>query len=154
MNKNGKKLVTGIHFIEQFERLIAWILIIIVSTIIAVSVYRVSITVFNGLIIGHEDPLQYEFFQKTFGQIMTVLIAIEFNHTIIQIALRIQNIFQIKIVLLIAMLALSRKFIILDMTKISAEQMYGLAAIMLVLGIVFCLVTERNTEKEIRPFNG
>lgn len=151
MGINSKKINTGIHIVEQFERLVAWVLVIIVSLIVAVSVFRVTTTVINGLMIANEDPLQYDFFQKTFGQIMTVLIAIEFNHTIIQIARRIQNIFQIRTVLLIAMLALSRKFIILDLSKTSSDQMYGLAAIMLVLGVVYWLVS--NRESETSPLN-
>ncbi len=129
------------HLVEQFERLVAVILIFIISIIVAISVYRVADTAYNALVIGHEDPLSYAFFQKTFGQIMTVLIAIEFNQSIVQIVRRIENIFQIKIVLLIAMLALTRKFIILDINNISFEKMLGLAAIMLTLGIVYRLVS-------------
>lgn len=135
----------GLHLVEEFERIAAYVLIIIVSIIIAVSIYRVSITVVNALFIGKEDPLSYVFFQKTFGQIMTVLIAIEFNHTIIQIARKIENAIQIKVVLLVAMLALSRKFIILDLAKITPPQMFALAAIMLSLGVVYWIVSLHKT---------
>lgn len=137
----------AIYLIEQFERFAAFLLVIIVSLIVAVSVYRVSSTVINGLIVGEEDPLSYVFFQKTFGQIMTVLIAIEFNHTIIQIARRIENAIQIKIVLLVAMLALSRKIIILDLAKVTPPQMYALAAIMLSLGMVYWLVLDKKSNR-------
>lgn len=133
-----------ITLIEHFERLAALILVLIVSIIVAVPVYRVSSTVINGLLVGKEDPLSYEFFQKTFGQIMTVLIAIEFNHTIIQIARKIENAIQIKIVLLVAMLALSRKFIILDLAKVTPPQMLALGFIMLSLGIVYWLVSDKK----------
>lgn len=136
-----------IYLIEQFERFAALILVIIVSLIVAVSVYRVSSTVINALLVGEEDPLSYVFFQKTFGQIMTVLIAIEFNHTIIQIARRIENAIQIKIVLLVAMLALSRKFIILDLAKVTPPQMYALAAIMVSLGVVYWLVLDKKSNR-------
>lgn len=138
------KQAKAIYLIEEFERFAAFILVIIVSLIVAVSVYRVSSTVINALFVGEEDPLSYVFFQKTFGQIMTVLIAIEFNHTIIQIARRIENAIQIKIVLLVAMLALSRKFIILDLAKVTPPQMYALAAIMISLGLVYWLVLDKK----------
>jgi uncharacterized membrane protein (DUF373 family) len=73
---------------------------------------------------------------------MTLLIALEFNHTLHFVAMREQSIIQIKIVLLIALLALARKFIILKET--SAEMMLGLAAITFVLGITYWLIRERD----------
>ena len=69
---------------------------------------------------------------------------LEFNHTLHFVATREQGIIQIKIVLLIALLALARKFIILDLNKTSAEMMLGLAAITFVLGITYWLIRERD----------
>jgi hypothetical protein len=45
--------------------------------------------------------------------IMTLLIAMEFKHSIVRVALR-RDIIQVKTVVLIAVIALSRKFVILD----------------------------------------
>jgi Phosphate-starvation-inducible E family len=58
---------------------------------------------------------------------------------------------QIKIVLLIALLALTRKFIILDLNKTSAEMMLGLAAITLVLGVTYWLIRERDDQSPATP---
>jgi uncharacterized membrane protein (DUF373 family) len=57
---------------------------------------------------------------------------------------REQSIIQTKVVLLIALLALARKFIILDLHEVDAGQLLGLAAITLVLGIAYWLVRERD----------
>lgn len=46
--------------------------------------------------------------------IMTLLIAMEFKHSIVRVALRRDSIIQVKTVVLIALIALSRKFVILD----------------------------------------
>ena len=43
-----------------------------------------------------------------------------------------------------AMLALARKFIILDLEVVSAVQLYGLAAAMVALGVVYWLMRERD----------
>jgi uncharacterized membrane protein (DUF373 family) len=48
------------------------------------------------------------------------------------------------VVLLIALLALARKFIILDLHETTAEQLLGLAAITLVLGVTYWLLRERD----------
>jgi hypothetical protein len=46
--------------------------------------------------------------------IMTLLIAMEFKHSIVRVALRRDSIIQVKTVILIGLIALARKFVILD----------------------------------------
>ncbi len=46
--------------------------------------------------------------------------------------------------MLISLLALARKFIILDLNKTSAETLLGLAAITLALGVTYWLMRERE----------
>lgn len=48
-----------------------------------------------------------------FGMIMTLLIAMEFKHSIVRVALRRDSIIQVKTVILIGLIALARKFVIL-----------------------------------------
>ena len=71
---------------------------------------------------------------------MTLLIALEFKHSIIRVALRRESIVQVKTVVLISLLALSRKFIILDSKATGAETIAALALATLVLGVVYWLL--------------
>jgi uncharacterized membrane protein (DUF373 family) len=129
---------------QRFESLVAWVLTWLIILVILVALYRLSVSVVTGLVLGVLDPLDNKVFQTVFGDIMTLLIALEFNHTLHLVALREQSVIQIKIVLLVALLALARKFIILDFKETSAEMMLGLAAITLVLGITYWLIRERD----------
>jgi uncharacterized membrane protein (DUF373 family) len=129
---------------QRFESLVAWVLTGLIGLIILVALYRLSVGVIAGLVLGALNPLDHKVFQAVFGDIMTLLIALEFNHTLHLVAMREQSIIQIKIVLLIALLALTRKFIILDLKETSAEMMLGLAAITFVLGITYWLIRERD----------
>jgi uncharacterized membrane protein (DUF373 family) len=81
-------------------------------------------------------------FHAVFGEIMTLLIALQFNHTLQYVVTREQSIIPTTLVLLIALLALARKFIILDIQV--ADHMLGLAAITLVLGVSYWLIRERD----------
>ncbi|MFB6259343.1 MAG: phosphate-starvation-inducible PsiE family protein, partial [Thiohalorhabdaceae bacterium] len=73
------------------------------------------------LIIGANlDPHNHKVFHEVFSGIMTVLIAMEFKHSILRWAVREESIIQVKTVLVIAILALARKFIILDLETTSA----------------------------------
>ena len=76
---------------------------------------------------------------------MTLLIALEFNHTLQYVVSREQSIIQTQVVLLIALLALARKFIILDLHDVSPGHLLGLAAITLALGIAYWLIRDRES---------
>jgi len=127
-------------YYQRFESLVAFVLTLLIGLIILVALYRLTVSVVAGLLFGALDPLDYAVFQAVFGEIMTLLIALEFNHTLQYVVTRQQSIIQTKVVLLIALLALARKFIILDPKDVSAEMMLGLAAITLVLGISYWLI--------------
>jgi uncharacterized membrane protein (DUF373 family) len=138
------KEMLALTWYERFEHLIALMLTILVSLIMLVAIFRLSVGIIHDLVLGFLNPLEHTVFQSLFGEIMTLLIAMEFNHTIHLVAMRKQNIIQVKTVLMIAILALARKVIILDMHRVSTGQIEALAAITLALGIVYWLMRERD----------
>jgi uncharacterized membrane protein (DUF373 family) len=129
---------------QRFESAIALALTAIITLVTLVALYRLLVEVIDGLLLGALNPLDHTVFQTVFGEIMTVLIALEFNHTLLYVATREQSIIQIRVVLLIALLALARKFIILDLNVITANQLFGLAAVTLALGATYWLVRDRD----------
>jgi uncharacterized membrane protein (DUF373 family) len=131
-------------FYQRFESAVALVLTLVITLVILVALYRLTAEVVGGLVVGALDPLDHEVFQAVFGQIMTLLIALEFNHTLQYVVTRQQSIIQTKVVLLIALLALARKFIILDLKVTAPEQLLALAAITLALGITYWLMRERD----------
>ena len=113
-------------------------LVIIVAMVNLCS--RVDLLVIFGLL----DPAEHTVFQAVFGMIFTVLIALEFNHSILSVLHRQESIIQLRTVILIAMLALARKFIILDASKTEPMTIIGLAAAVLALGAVHWLVRDQD----------
>ena len=134
---------------ERFEQVIALALSLIIAVVIVIALIQLVIRVLPLLIGGAVDILDHEVFQTLFGMIMTLLIAMEFKHSIIRAALRQQSIVQVKTVVLIALLALSRKFIILDIAATSAATIAALASATLVLGIVYWLLRERDDQSAV-----
>ena len=133
-----------LSYYQRFESTVALALTVIIGVIILIALYRLCETVLAGMLLGALDPLDNNLFQGVFGEILTLLIALEFNHTLQYVVAREQSIIQTKVVLLIALLALARKFIILDLNDVGAEQLLGLAAATLVLGATYWLIRERD----------
>jgi uncharacterized membrane protein (DUF373 family) len=128
---------------QRFESIVAIALTLMVAVVIVVALYRLTLTVFGELLLG-VDPLEQDVFQQIFGDVMTLLIALEFNHTLQYMVTRQQSIIQTKVVLLIALLALARKFILLDLDEVDPAQLVALAATALALGVVYWLMRERD----------
>lgn len=125
---------------QRFEAVIALGLTFIIAAVICVALYRLVIDVIMGLVFGALNPLDHSVFQTVFGQILTVLIALEFNHTLQYVVARNESIIQTRTVLLIALLALARKFIVLDLEQISGSTLLALSAGTLALGLTYRLV--------------
>jgi len=144
MSRNLREQWPVLSFYQRFESVVALVLTLIVALIIMIALYRLGQSVIAGLLFGMLDPLDPEVFQAVFGEILTLLIALEFNHTLQYSVAREQSIIQTKVVLLIALLAIARKFIILDVHDVSAGHLLGLAAVTLALGVGYWLIRERD----------
>jgi uncharacterized membrane protein (DUF373 family) len=134
----------GMTVYQRFESLVAAVLTVIVTGVVIVALFRLAVEVIVGLIFGILDPLKPGVMQTVFGEIMTVLIALEFNHTIRYSVNREQSVIQTKTVLLIAILALARRFILLDLSATDNVELFGLAALTVALGGTYWLMRERD----------
>ena len=130
-------------FYERFEQVIALVLSAMIAVIIVVSLLQLISIVFTLLILDAFNPLDYKVFQTVFGMIMTLLIAMEFKHSIVRVALRRDSIIQVKTVILIGLIALARKFVILD-PEARAAKITALAGATLALGMTYWLLRERD----------
>jgi uncharacterized membrane protein (DUF373 family) len=89
------------------------------------------------------DPTDYAVFQAVFGMIFTVIIALEFKRSLLVAAERQHSVVQVRTVVLIAMLAILRKLLILDIGH-ATEELFALAAAIIALGAVYWLVRDQD----------
>ncbi len=129
---------------ERFEQVVAIVLGLVIAVVIALALVQLVTRVVLLLLSSAVDPVEHDAFQALFGMIMTLLIAMEFKHSIVLVAFRRSNIIQVKTVVLIALIALSRKFVILDSSATAASTIAALAGATLVLGVVYWLLRERD----------
>lgn len=125
---------------ERFEQIVALLLSFVIAVVIVIALFQLYRQVLPVVLSGSVDLLDQQVFHALFGAFMTLLIAMEFKHSIIRVALRRGSVIQVKTVMLIALLALSRKFLILDVNTTSAATIAALAAATLVLGVVYWLL--------------
>jgi uncharacterized membrane protein (DUF373 family) len=129
---------------QRFEQAVALVLTFLISGVIVVAIAQLVLVEAQDLFLNPLAPVDVTIFQSIFGMIMTVLIALEFNHTIMSILHRKDSIVQLRTVILIALLAMARKFIIIDFTGLEPLAVFGLASAVLALGLVYWLVRDED----------
>jgi uncharacterized membrane protein (DUF373 family) len=129
---------------EKFEQTIISLISLIIAAIVVVATWQLLL-ITSGFVRSHLlEPVDYAVFQSLFGMIFVVLIAIEFKHTLTVALHGRDTVVQVSSVVLIAILALVRKFIILDVQTTSPGLVAALAGAVLALGTVFWLIRRQD----------
>jgi uncharacterized membrane protein (DUF373 family) len=125
---------------ERFEQSVVGVLTLVIAVIVALATWQLllhTLKLMESHVVNPADP---QVFQALFGMVLTVLIALEFKHTLSVVRHHRPAIVQVRAVVLIALLALVRRFIILDLYQTAPSIIAALAGAVLALGIVFSLV--------------
>ena len=125
---------------ERFEQTVVSVLTLVIAVIVAIAAWQLvlyTLKLIGSHVVNPADP---QVFQGIFGMVLTVLIALEFKHTLLVVKHHRRAIVQVRAVVLIALLALVRRFIILDLYQTSPSVIAALAGAALALGVVFWLV--------------
>lgn len=133
---------------ERFEQTIVSVLTLVIAAIVAVATWQLllhTMSLMGSHVLISADP---QLFQGVFGMVLTVLIALEFKHTLLVVKHHRHTIVEVRAVVLIALLALVRRFIILDVYQTPPAAITALAEAALALGVVFWLVARFASQEE------
>ncbi len=113
-------------------------LALFMAIVIIWSIIDVGLVIFKHIIQPPYFLMEFEDIVGLFGGFLVVLIAIEIFLNIVTYMRRDMS--HIKLVVATALMAISRKVIILDYDKISAFQLLGIGGIIVALGITYWLI--------------
>lgn len=134
----------GLSLQAQFEHAIVLFLNVVIAVIVVLTVWSLALKVFALVLqAGSFKTTDPAVFQSLFGMIFTVIIALEFRQTLLVMTERQRSIVHVRAVILIAILAIVRKLILLDLASGGAGELFALAAAILALGAVYWLVRDR-----------
>jgi uncharacterized membrane protein (DUF373 family) len=135
---------------DRFERIISAILLITISIIIVYSTGLMMITLARDFHVGLHFVEQGAL-KDTFGLILSLLILIEFNHSIVLAMRRRSGILEVRVVILIAIIVIARKLILLDYANTTLEMLLGLGGLALSLGALYWLLTDIERRRPPPP---
>jgi len=142
--RDARKLFSGLTSYERFEHAVVLVLTVLIVVVVASATWHLALVVLALVLADQVDPANQQVFQSVFGMIFTVIIALEFKHSLLIVLERQESVVRVRSVVLIAMLAVARKFIILDLGEAGPSQLFALAAAVLALGVVYWLVRDQD----------
>lgn len=137
MNKSIDKTVSLIHTIKKW---LVFIVLVLMTLIVAIAVIELGITLFLDIFDPKDNVLFLEIDElfRIFGFFFIILIGFELVETV-EMYFK-DNIIHAEVVLLVAVIAVSRKVILLDLEKYDPLAIIGLGVIIIALGACYCLI--------------
>jgi len=130
-----------LNFLKKFERIVILTLVIIMSLVIVLSVIEMSWTIAKDIINNFKGPLNFMVLDnllEIFGLFLLILIGVELMVTM-KTYLQ-DNIVHVETILLLAIIAVARKAIVLDLGKVSGITIMSLGVIIIALATGYFIV--------------
>jgi hypothetical protein len=132
----------------QFERIALGCVLVMLAVITVFAIVFVAIKLVADLALG-ESFLDKAVLQDTFGLILTIVILLEFNHSIYVALSERSGAIQARIVVLIASLVIARKLMLKDFEAIDAQTLLGYGGLLLALGGLYWLISDGDRRRAL-----
>jgi uncharacterized membrane protein (DUF373 family) len=138
---------TMIELIKKFERYIVSALIVMMVLVVLVATVELGWIIIKDIMNPPMFLLEIDDLLEIFGFFLLVLIGIELLETIK--AYLVENIVHVEIVLEVALIAIARKAIILDIEKYEGLTILGTAGLILAVAIAYYAVKRRIIARHV-----
>jgi uncharacterized membrane protein (DUF373 family) len=136
---------------ERFEQSVVTILTFVIAVIVIVAAWQLLLHTLKLVFINIGSAADPQAFQSVFGMVLTVLIALEFKHTLLVVKHHRRAVVEVRAVVLIALLTLVRRFIIFDIYQASPGIIAAMAGAIVALGAVFWVVGGHQPRDQESP---
>jgi len=141
-----KKEWRELTYYGRFEKIALRAVLFLLGVITAYTIVLVGIQLFDDLRLG-TSFLEKAALQETFGSILTILILLEFNHSVFVALTERSGAIQAQIVVLIAVLVIARKLMLQDFASTTLQTMLGFSGLLLSLGGLYWLISDGDRRR-------
>ena len=125
-------------FLKRFERAIVTVLIVLMVLVVALATIEVGWIIFKDITSPPVFLLEIDELLDIFGKFLLVLVGIELLYTLR--AYWAENEVHVEVVFAMALIAVARKVIILDVKELDSLVLIGIAAVVLALSVGYYYV--------------
>jgi uncharacterized membrane protein (DUF373 family) len=135
--------------LKRFEQVIIISLIAMMAIVVLFATIELAWIIYTDLSVAPYFMIEIDSLLKIFGFFMLILIGIELLETIK--AYLAEHVIHIEIVLEVALIAIARKVIILDLKDYSGVTVLAIAALIVSIAIAFYLEKRGRDGKPLAP---
>ncbi|HLH98803.1 MAG TPA: phosphate-starvation-inducible PsiE family protein [Xanthobacteraceae bacterium] len=143
---SGKTKRSKLPIYWQFERAALVAVLVMLGVITVFAIAFVAVKLVNDLALG-EAFLDKAALQDTFGLILTIVILLEFNHSVYVALTEHSGAIQARIVVLIAILVIARKLMLRDFESLDYQTLLGFGGLLLALGGLYWLISDGDRRR-------
>ena len=123
---------------RYFEKIIIYVLVLMMMVIIVLSTIAFAIVLVGDMLRSPNFLPQINDLLEIFGFFLLILIGVELLETIRSYLS--EHVVHVELVIEVALIAIARKVIIIDLKETSANSLLGIAAIITALAVAYYLV--------------
>jgi uncharacterized membrane protein (DUF373 family) len=138
-----------IPMLKQFERIVIYALIVMMVLVVTLATIELGWIILRDILKPPVLILEINELLEIFGFFLLILIGVELLETIK--AYLYQHVVHVEIVLEVALIAIARKVIILDLEKYDSLSMIAMAALIVALAVAFFVAKYRRRECTLPP---
>lgn len=137
----------AVYFVQKVKKWLTFIVLMLMLLIVTIAILELGITLYLDVFDPTDDVLFLEIDElfRIFGFFFIILIGFELVETV-EMYFK-DNVIHAEVVLLVAVIAVSRKVILLDLEKYDPLAIIGLGAIIIALGGCYYLIKRSYQNK-------
>ena len=132
-----------IALIKKFEKVLIFVLVVMMAIVLLLATIELGWIIFKDIVTPPLFLLEIDELIEIFGLFMLVLIGIELLETIIRTYLD-RSTEHVTIVIAVALIAISRKVIVLGKQEFTGDILLGIAAVIIALAGGYYLIRRRS----------
>lgn len=134
-----KKILT----FERFKQVIIFLLMVMLGIVVLITTIFVAWNLVNMLVFNFNQTDFQRLIIDLFGLFFLVLVGVELLETLKMYTK--EHVVHVEVVLLVALIVASRKIILIDYTTTPSEIFFGIAAIIVAIGVSYFLIKKSLT---------
>ena len=125
-------------YLNILQKSIIYFLLILISILLIIAILDVFIQLYNGIIVGSLTEFIKSQFTQLIGLFLTILIGVELLEAVK--AFLKEEIVHVEIVVLVAIIAISRKVIVWEISSTNYMDLISMAIMLLALGATYWII--------------
>jgi len=133
-------------YLKSFERIVIWALTIMMAFVLLLATIDLAYLIIKDVLHAPSFILDVKDLMDIFGLFLLVLIGIELLESIKTYL--VEHLIRVEVVFMVALIAIARKVIILDVASFPSLTLIGIGSILLALAVGYYLIRRSHKEHD------